>query len=258
MHTTKDGRQVTVASCRSVLRDPGREVVGFLEIHRDITARLQTQAAHERGRADAERERMSTRLIRSQRLESLGQLTGGIAHDFNNLLAVISTYSGVISLQLDDLRRRRRKPLAVVERRAWCDRRGRRAGGGPDAATVVIRRGQESVTPGVIDLNDAITSMLDMLTRTLEGQIRVAASLEPALPGVRINSSQLSQILVNLAFNSRSAMPAGGQLGIETTRARFDGDQLASRGLVRPGPYVRLRVTDTGGGDVTRGDRARV
>lgn len=248
VHTTKDGRRVSSAGRWSVLYDEAGEITGFLEAHRDITARLLTQAARERGRANAERERMSTRLLRSQRLESLGHLAGGIAHDFNNLLAVIGTYSAVIALRLGEIRESVGEPSwgSLNDDLQAIDKATGQAAGLTQQLLSFAQ--EESVAPGVSDLNETITQMLDILTRTLGSQIQVAASLAPDLDRVRVNSGQLGQILMNLAINSRSAMPDGGRLDIETASAQFDHDERLSLGLPSPGSYVRFRVTDTGVG----------
>lgn len=246
VHTTKGGRRVSSASRWAALYDGSGEVTGFMEVHRDITDRLVTQAARERGRADAERARMSTRLIRAQRLESLGSLAGGIAHDFNNLLAVIRTYSGVISVRLGEIR----ESVGDLNWRSMRDELGAIETATGQAASLTQQllsfAQDEAVTPGVTDLNDTIEHTLDVLGRTLGGQIRVSASLAPDLEPVRINSGQLVQVLINLAINSRSAMPDGGHLDIETAAARLGDNKMPSLGAVPPGLYVRLRVTDTG------------
>ena len=103
VQTDRDGGQITVASTWGVFDDANGRIVGLLEVNRDITERLALQVERERTLASAERLRLSERLLRSQRLESLGQLAGGIAHDFNNLLAVIAGDTSALTDGIEDL-----------------------------------------------------------------------------------------------------------------------------------------------------------
>jgi signal transduction histidine kinase len=227
--------------------DEAGAVVALLEVNRDMTETLAIQAERERDRAQLEREQMSARLVRAQRLESLGQLAGGIAHDFNNLLGIIVGYAGVIGRRLDG-----RGALGADERVELSDgvreiaQAAERAAGLTHQLLAFAR--QDAVEPDVIDVNAAINEMLGLLARTLGPHIELAAALDPSLYRARIDSGQLGQVLVNLAVNSREAMPGGGRLAIETTCAHFDHDHPTSHGVLPAGPYVRVRVNDSGVG----------
>ncbi len=248
VQTTKDGRQVTVTSRWGALYDGAGNLEGLLEINRDITDRLEAQARQELGRVRLERERLSARLVRAQRLEGLGHLAGGIAHDFNNLLAVITGYSDVVLEHLAELdgeldAERRRTLSDDVAQIAQAARRA----AGLTAQLLAFAR-QETVTAEVIDVNATIAETLELLRRTLGAHIELSTALDPELDRVRIDPGQLSQVLVNLAVNSRDAMPQGGRLAIETSGVTFERDRDLSHGILPPGRYIRIRVNDTGVG----------
>jgi two-component system cell cycle sensor histidine kinase/response regulator CckA len=245
---TKDGRQITVATRWGAVRDDMGTLTGRLHINRDQSERLEALAEQERLRTQLEREQLGTRLVRAQRLESLGQLAGGIAHDFNNLLAIIAGHAAVVSQQLDDVR-------DVVDAEGWQSlsddvgqiaRASERAAGLTRQLLAFAR--QETVHPEVIDVNVTITEMLELLTTTVGDHITLVTALDADLGTVRIDPGQLGQIMVNLAVNSREAMLGGGRLTIETEHVEFDEVQTLSHGTLPPGRYVRLAVSDSGGG----------
>lgn len=247
VQVARDGRRLTVASRWGAVYGEDGRLVSLLEINRDITERLQRSAEAESDRAQQERERMSARLVRSQRLESLGHLAGGIAHDFNNLLAVIGGYASVARRRLE----RAPDRLSADLRRALDDDLVQ-IGDATERAASLTRQllafaRQESVRAEVIDLNAAVTDMLELLRRTLGPHIELRARLEAGCR-VRMDPGQLGQILVNLTVNSRAAMPTGGRLTIDTSPAVFDAEQPLSHGVLSPGTYMRLRVGDSGVG----------
>jgi hypothetical protein len=248
VQTTKDGRRLTVAGRWGAMYDEDGHLAGLLEVNRDVTERLEKQGERERSRSQLERERMSARLVRSQRLESLGHLAGGIAHDFNNLLAVISGYSHVGLRRLGELRERiGEESFSRFENDLQQIAQAADRAAGLTHQLLAFAR-QDQVQTDVIDVNAAITEMLELLTRTLGSHIELDTDLDPEIYPVLIDPGQLGQILVNLAVNSRDAMPDGGSLTIQTDRAWFSEDQPLSHGLLPAGPYVRMRVNDSGVG----------
>jgi two-component system cell cycle sensor histidine kinase/response regulator CckA len=252
--TTKAGRRITVASRWGAVRDDMGRLTGRLHVNRDQSERLAAQAEQERLRSQLQREQLGTRLVRAQRLESLGQLAGGIAHDFNNLLAIIAGHAAVVSQQLNDIR-------DVVDAERWRSLHadiGQIASASERAAGLTRQlltfARQETVNPEVIDINATITEMRPLLIATLGDHITLVSALDPEIDTVRIDSGQLGQILVNLAVNSREAMPRAGRLTITTERVTYDEQQILSHGTLPAGRYVRLAVSDTGCGmpsDVT-------
>jgi PAS domain S-box-containing protein len=215
---------------------------------RDISERVTAARERERLQAEAERARLQNQLHQAQRLESLGQLAGGIAHDFNNLLAVVINYAAFIASDLDaatatDGEGRWRSTREDVEQIRFA---GAKAAHLTHQLLAFARR--DVVQPEVVDVNDIVSDVEQLLRRTLGEHIQLKSKLAISLHPVLIDAGQLEQILVNLAVNARDAMPDGGVLRIDTANIDVDKEYAASRPELTPGPYVRLRVSDTGGG----------
>jgi len=180
-------------------------------------------------------------LIRSQRLESLGQLTGGVAHDFNNLLTVVlgnvsllNTVTAQGGLASQD------ESLGEIERAA------RRAAGLTRQLLAFARR--QPLLPRVVDLAAAVESAEPMLRRVIgEGTtLKLVTSAGEALANV--DPVQIETTLLNLCINARDAMPSGGTLVIETSRATLGAEYARTADDVTPGPYSLITVSDTGVG----------
>ena len=212
---------------------------------RDVSDRLRDEAERARLQADAERERSSRKLLQSQRLESLGQLAGGVAHDFNNLLGVISNYAAFVSEEVA------REP-AVVDLATVREDMEQIAGATQRAAGLTRQllafARREVLQPQVWSLNDIVTDLQQMLTRTLGEHVNLATGLAPDLGNVLVDRGQVEQVLVNLAVNARDAMPQGGCLTIETGNIELDEVAAAGQVDVGPGQYASLKVSDTGCG----------
>jgi len=180
-------------------------------------------------------------LLRSQRLESLGQLTGGVAHDFNNLLTVIlgnvSLMKAMLSqgpLPADD------ESLTEIERAA------RRASDLTRQLLAFARR--QPLLPRVVDLGAAVQSAGPMLRRVVgeAATLKLVAAEEPALANV--DPVQIETTLLNLCLNARDAMPRGGTIAIETGMAVLDEQYARTAEDVTPGAYSLITVSDTGSG----------
>ena len=212
----------------------------------DITGRLAEQAERDRLRAEAERERHERRLQQSQRLESLGQLVGGVAHDFNNMMNVIGGYADFIVEEVTGLAAEDKRldgVLADVEQvRGAADRAAQLT------RQLLIFARRDVVHLDVLDVNKVIRGVEQLLRRTLGEQVALIINPARGLWQVKADAGQLEQVLVNLAVNSRDAMPGGGNLMIETGNVDADEEYAASRPGMVPGRYVRLRVSDTGTG----------
>jgi PAS domain S-box-containing protein len=252
---TREGLQVTVESRWAAQYAPDGSIRALLEVNRDITARLEAQAEHERLKAEAERERLHNSLHESQRLESLGQLAGGIAHDFNNLLAVVINYAEFVAQDVE-------KAAAAPGGERWTStgndveqirRASARAVDLTHQLLAFARR--DAVESEAIDVNDVVHDIEQLLKRTLGEHVELVSCLASGLWRVEFNPGQLEQILVNLAVNARDAMPDGGRLTIDTANVDVDETYVCSHPELSPGRYVRLRVSDTGTGmraDVVR------
>jgi len=180
---------------------------------------------------------LEQRLFQAQRLQSVGQLVGGIAHDFNNILTVISVTASVA--KEDATSATLQQDLAEIEDAA---RRG------ADLTTGLLafaRRSPARQVPTTVEA--AAESALGLLRRVLVKDVALSTKLDGDRASVLADPSQLHQVVMNLALNAQDAMPRGGRLGIEVSRARLSGEEAARYGLP-PGAYVRLSVSDTGEG----------
>ncbi len=209
------------SSLRPILQ--GGRMVGVRGVLTDIT----------------ERKKLEEQLRQSQKMEAIGQLAGGVAHDFNNLLTGILSYS---ELLLEE-------PGLTPEARAGLNEirtAGERAAALTRQLLAFSRR--QVFQPKVVDLNRLVFDMEKMLHRLIGEDIHLVISLGAGLGRVKIDPSQTEQILMNLAINSRDAMPRGGNLIIETANVTLDETYTRQHVAVQPGEYVRLAVSDTGCG----------
>jgi len=182
---------------------------------------------------------LEAQLRRSQKMESIGQLAAGIAHDFNNILTVIQGHS---SLLLHDPRTHGAsceslKHICVAAERAASLTR-----------QLLLFSRKQPAQPRTLDLNAAIDSVAGMLRVLLGESISLELDLAKNLPAVEADEGMMEQVLMNLAVNSRDAMPRGGRLTIAT--AERDVDSLYARRVreARAGHFVTFRVSDTGTG----------
>jgi PAS domain S-box-containing protein len=213
---------------------------------RDITERRAVQAERERLRADAEQQRAQHRLQQAQKLESLGQLVGGVAHDFNNLLNIITGYTNLSGDQLSPLAQhdqRLRPVLSDINQVREAAEQAARL-----TRQLLTFARHDLVKPETLSLNDVVKGAGQLLHRTLGEHIDLEISANPELWAVLADRGQLEQVLVNLAINARDAMPRGGKLSIETDNLAADAIYAQARPELRPGRYVRLRVSDSGTG----------
>ncbi|MEH3106529.1 MAG: response regulator [Sphingomonas fennica] len=222
-----------------VLRDARLRMVGLEEAHREAVAARHAAAAEAQLREAAEGQ-----LRHIQRLESIGQLTGGIAHDFNNMLAVI--IGGL------DLARRR---LESGETARAATAIAAAMGGAERSASLVARllafARRQPLAPVVLDVNRLVSSMSDLLHRSLGERVGIETVQAGGLWRAHADPVQLENAILNLAVNARDAMEAGGgacHLTIETANAWLDDDYAARHSEVTPGQYVMISVSDTGGG----------
>ena len=218
----KDGSTFTGDTAITPIRNRRGEVVNYISSQRDVTRELQLEAQY----------------YQAEKMHAIGRLTSGIAHDFNNLLTAINGFAEVLQGHIpeDD------------PRREFADRirhTGQRASDLVDRLLSFSRK-QES-NPQVVDLNAVITDISKMLDPILGSHIILKTRFAGNLWRVKIDPTQLEQIVVNLAVNARDAMPDGGRLEIRTGNMRLDGHQMGiTQG--KSGEYVVLTVSDTGMG----------
>jgi PAS domain S-box-containing protein len=213
---------------------------------RDGTERVAIEAERERLRAAAEHERLQGRLRQFQRLESLGQLVGGVAHDFNNLLGIISGYTDFTIEQLQPLAKEDTRLVPLLE-----DIEQVRS-----AAQQAVRVTRQLLTfakskparTELLDVNEVVVTAGQLLRRSLGAKIELVIAPDADLWPVEADRGQLEQVLVNLALNSRDAMPDGGRLTITTANAKVEAGYAEQRPGLKPGRYCHLAVADTGTG----------
>jgi signal transduction histidine kinase/ActR/RegA family two-component response regulator len=190
-----------------------------------------------RMRAEAALRESEAQLLQSQKMEAVGRLAGGIAHDVNNYLAAITSQCELV--------KRKAEPGSLVVRKM-------------DAiisssikVSALIKRllafsRQQPVRPVVIDLNRVVEELEALMVRLIGEDLQLESFLSERLWNVRIDPSQVEQILVNLLVNARDAMPTGGKITIETSNVRLTAADLPRTWEVEPGEYVLMAVSDTG------------
>ncbi len=186
-----------------------------------------------------ERRVLEKQLRMAQKMEAIGQLSGGIAHDFNNLLGVIIGYSRVLKKSLGSNN-------ALSEHALEIEKAGERAASLTKQLLAFSR--QQVLTPAILNLNTLTSDMEKMLPRLLGEDIEVSLVLAPTLGNVKADQSQIEQVIMNLAVNSRDAMPMGGKLKIETANVELDQAYTRDHPGSRAGSCVLLAMTDTGVG----------
>jgi signal transduction histidine kinase/CheY-like chemotaxis protein len=192
----------------------------------------------------ASRREAESRLLQTQKLELVGQLTAGIAHDFNNLLTIVIG-------NLDTVRRRidsgTAADLGLLARPVETAAEGARRAAALTRKLLAFAR-QQPLAPTRLDLNRAVANMSDVLIRTVGESIKIETVLAAGLWPAFADPSHVDNAIVNLVVNARDAMPGGGRVTIETANAWLDEDYVAQFGDVAPGQYVLLSVSDTGPG----------
>ena len=196
----------------------------------DITSRKQIEE---------EKYKLEAQLHQSQKMESVGRLAGGVAHDFNNLLGVIIGYA---ELALRKIKPDQPHYTAFNEISKAADRSA--------ALTrqLLAFARKQVIAPKVIDLNETVSGMIQMLRRLIGEDIYLTWQPVPDLWPVKIDPSQIDQILANLCVNARDAIENVGNICIETCNITVDANYGLSNTAVVPGEYVRLVVSDDGSG----------
>jgi PAS domain S-box-containing protein len=221
--TRSDGDPLVLRMSKIPLQDQSGKVIGVLGTYEDIT----------------EQKKLEDQLRQAQKMEAVGRLAGGVAHDFNNLLTAITGYSELVLMRLDPSNPMRRDVEEI--RKA-----GERAASLTRQLLAFSRR--QVVQPEIVDLNHIISEMEKMLHRLIGEDIEMRVISDSALGRIKADPGQMQQVLLNLAVNSRDAMPHGGKLTIKTHNIELDEQFAKERGEAKVGPYVMLEVRDSGCG----------
>jgi PAS domain S-box-containing protein len=212
------------------IRGEDGTLIGFAKVTRDITERREAEAALQQAQAT---------LIRSQKLEAVGQLTGGVAHDFNNLLQVIG---GNLQLLSKDIAGNPRAEMRVQSALAGVAR------GAKLASQLLSFARRQPLEPRVVSVGRLIKGMDELLRRALGGEIEMETVVGGGLWNSLIDPDQFENAILNLAINARDAMGGEGRLTIEANNALLDDDYARRHDEVAAGQYVMIAVTDTGAG----------
>jgi len=184
-----------------------------------------------------ERKQLEEQLRQSQKMEAFGQLAGGIAHDFNNLLTIIQ---GNVALLQEPLNPDQAGSLVEIAKAA------ERAANLTRQLLTFSRR--QLFQPKPLDLNEVVANTSKMLQRIIGEHIGLETHFAPGGAPIKADRTMMEQILINLAVNSRDAMPKGGRLVIQTAAVVVSQADAQANPEARPGSFIRLKVTDTGCG----------
>lgn len=203
-----------------------------------VSARLIGEIV-ERKQAQEEQAQLQAQLVQAQKMESVGRLAGGVAHDFNNMLAAIL---GHIELAMEQVDPSQPIHADLLEVQAAA----RRSVDLTHQLLAFARK--QTIQPKVTDLNAAVTGMLKMLRRLIGEQIDLTFQPRADLWAVKVDPSQIDQILANLCVNARDAIDDVGKITIETDNCFFDQDYCSHHAGYARGDYVQLAVSDNGRG----------
>jgi PAS domain S-box-containing protein len=226
----KDGSTFNASFTTHFYYDDNGKFLGTEGLIIDITERV---------RAEAEKKKLEEQFRQAQKMEAIGQLAGGVAHDFNNMLNIIQGYS-----QLALMKTEPSSPLKTDLQEIM---------NATKRSTDLVRQllafaRKQTIAPKALDLNDTVAGMLNMLRKLIGEDIDLiwipAANLWP----VKMDPTQIDQILANLAVNARDSISGVGKISIETGKAEFNEAYCAQYTDFIPGRYVMLAVTDNGCG----------
>jgi len=208
----------------SVVYGKDGEVSHFDSIMLDITGQKELEA----------------QFLHSQKMGAIGRLAGGVAHDFNNLLTVIMGCGGLVLMGLredDPLREDMKEINRAAKTAASLTRQ------------LLAFSRKQILKPRVLDLNEVVTNLKKMLGRIISENIELETNLAPDLGLVKIDEGQMEQVIMNLAVNTKDAMPQGGKLTLETANVYLDEEYARRHGVkLKHGPHVMFAMSDTGVG----------
>ncbi len=218
-------------------RRKGRFCIATIELLEGIAAHI--GSALMRKRAEAEHEKLQAQFMQAQKMESVGRLAGGVAHDFNNMLTGIMGYAELCQENivpdnpiyefLDEI-------IATAKRSAKLTHQ------------LLAFARKQIIAPKLLDLNDTISGMLKLLRRLIDKDVTIKFSADSDTWPVKMDPTQIDQILANLCVNAHDAIRGVGSINIETHNATLDASYCDGHPGVVSGEYALLRVSDTGCG----------
>ena len=227
---TATGKRVWVRTIGEAVKGQNGKITKVQGAFQDIS---------EQKKAENEQEKLEAQLFQAQKMESVGRLAGGVAHDFNNMLTIINGYAEMMADVLD--------PADPMHNSAKeIHNAGRRS-------AVIVRKllafaKKQTISPEPMNLNDSVSSMLKMLQRLIGENIDLRWEPAKDIWIVKMDMSQIDQILANLVVNARDAIADVGKITIESGNVEFDQDYCSNHPGFIPGQFVMLAVSDNGCG----------
>ena len=218
-----DGKRKTILNYTAPVSDRSGNIDGAIVVNLDVS----------------ERQALEARLIQSQKMESIGRLAGGVAHDFNNMLGVILGHTEMAMEYVD--------PSSPLHEDLEEIRKAAMRSSDLTRQLLAFAR-KQTIAPKVLDLNKTVSGMLKMLQRLIGEDIDLAWMPGKELWPVKMDPSQIDQILANLCVNAQDAIAGVGKITIETANAAFDREYCLNHEGISPGEYVLLAVRDNGCG----------
>lgn len=203
-----------------------------------VTAKLE-KSNNELKENHEKREKLEAQLIQAQKMESVGRLAGGVAHDFNNMLGVILGHAELAMEELD-------RDQPIYNDLQQIQQAAKRSTEITKQLLAFARK--QVVSPKVIDLNETVAGMLKMLLRLIGEDIDLAWIPGKGLWPIKIDPSQIDQILANLCVNARDAITGVGKITVETKNCSLNEEYCSTHAGFVPGQYVKIGVSDNGSG----------
>jgi len=226
----REGSTKWIITRGRVVSEGSRKTGRMVGTHMDITQQKEIEQ---------EREKMHAQLLQAQKMEAVGTLAGGMAHDFNNLLTTIRGFTD-LSLQIvrekDPLQKNLKQIQKAVQLASNLTHQ------------LLLFSRKQIMEPISLNINETIRNMLLLLERVIGEDIQIKTDFYPDLWRVYADEGNLEQVIMNLAVNSRDAMPKGGTIFIATNNMAIDKSQTEMIPRSRPGQFVRLTFSDTGTG----------
>lgn len=221
----KDGALFEEDAAISPILDDAGNIVNYVAVKHDVTKRIQ----------------LEKQLLQAQKLESIGTLAGGIAHDFNNILTAILGYGEMVMHGLPE-----DSPLREQQKRVVTA--GKRAADLIKQILTFSRRGEQERRP--LQVQQIVTEVLKLLRATIPATIEFKLNIDEGCGAIFADPTQIHQVVMNLCTNAYHAMreKKGGVLGVGLTSVELGPETKQNKIDLRPGPYVRLEVSDTGQG----------
>ncbi len=225
----KDGSKMPALIVRSPIIDESGNLSGFLSGIIDIS---------EQAKLEKEKNRIQDQLFQFQKMDAIGRLAGGVAHDFNNILTVIIGLA-----DLERLAPQNERSLLFVTQILEAANRAR------DVTMQLLAFSRKQVLqPRMLDVNAHLEGLQSFLGRLVTENIQVNTIYEPAIGFVKVDPTQLTQIIMNLMLNARDAMPDGGTLTLATETTTLDPQNFPSPGDAIQGQFIQISISDTGCG----------